>query len=154
VVACAPSLLPLHIGSENSATRVRERLGSARISVLQAGAPPCPARSNRTRHMIERFRRRARHLKRETHALYLAVLDPRTPWYAKVIAAAVVAYALSPFDLIPDFVPVLGYLDDLIIVPLGITLALKLVPDQELLECRQRAQAAAARPISESAPPS
>jgi uncharacterized membrane protein YkvA (DUF1232 family) len=67
--------------------------------------------------VIERLRDRARHLKRETIALYLACRDPRTPWYAKAFAAVVVAYALSPFDLIPDFVPILGYLDDLILVP-------------------------------------
>ena len=68
----------------------------------------------------DQLKDRARVLKRDTLALYLAAGDPRTPWYAKLVAAAVVAYALSPLDLIPDFIPVLGYLDDLIIVPLGI----------------------------------
>ena len=91
---------------------------------------------------IEMLRRKARVLKRDTLALYLAVRDPRTPWYAKAVAAAVVAYALSPFDLIPDFIPVLGYLDDLIVVPLGITLALKLIPEPVIADCRARASAA------------
>lgn len=80
------------------------------------------------------------HLKTETFALYLAARDPRTPWYAKVVVVGVVAYAFSPIDLIPDFIPVLGYLDDLILVPLGIYLAVKLVPPAVLLDCRARAQ--------------
>ena len=87
-------------------------------------------------------------LKRETYALYLAVRDPRTPWYAKAVAAAVVAYALSPLDLIPDFIPVIGYLDDLIVVPLGIALALKLIPEPVMRECRQRAEAGGVPPLS------
>jgi len=81
-----------------------------------------------------------RHLKAETFALYLAARDSRTPWYAKLLVAGIVAYALSPIDLIPDFVPVLGYLDDLILIPIGIALAIKLVPPQVLAECRARAQ--------------
>jgi len=68
--------------------------------------------------LVQTLKARARELKRETHVLYLAVKDPRTPWYAKAVAGAVVAYALSPIDLIPDFIPVIGYLDDLIVVPL------------------------------------
>ena len=76
--------------------------------------------------MIDRLRQRARSLKRETYALYLAVRDPRTPWYARVLGVLVVGYALSPIDLIPDFIPVLGYLDDLLLVPLGIAVVLKL----------------------------
>jgi uncharacterized membrane protein YkvA (DUF1232 family) len=76
------------------------------------------------------------------------VRDPRTPWYARAVAAAVVAYALSPIDLIPDFVPVLGYVDDLIIVPLGIAFALKLVPPHVMAECREQARAVEDRPIS------
>lgn len=98
--------------------------------------------------VLETFRRKARALKQDTLTLYLVVRDPRTPWYAKAVAAAVVAYALSPFDLIPDFIPVLGYLDDLIVVPLGITLALKLVPEHIIADCRERASAAAGRPTS------
>ena len=89
---------------------------------------------------VERWKRRASRIKLETYALYLAYKDPRTPWYSKVFAACVVAYALSPIDLIPDFVPVLGYLDDLILIPLGVTLALKMIPRQVLDECRERAR--------------
>ena len=90
--------------------------------------------------MLEKLKQRARHLKAETFALYLAARDPRTPWYAKLLVAGIVAYAFSPIDLIPDFVPVLGYLDDLILIPLGIALAIKLVPHFVLAECRIRAQ--------------
>ncbi len=82
----------------------------------------------------------ARQLKRDTYALYLAARDPRTPWYAKAVAALVAAYAFSPIDLIPDFIPVLGYLDDVILVPLGIYLALKMVPPDVMAECRARAE--------------
>ncbi len=83
--------------------------------------------------------------------MYLACRDPRTPWYAKVFAGAVVAYALSPIDLIPDFIPVVGYLDDLILVPLGIALAVKMIPDAVLVDCRARAQAASERPTDRRA---
>ncbi len=93
-------------------------------------------------------RAQAERLKRDAYALYFVARDPRTPWYARALAAAVVAYALSPFDLIPDFVPVLGYLDDLVIVPLGIALVLRLVPRAVLDDCRVRAQRAADRPVS------
>ncbi len=89
---------------------------------------------------ISRLKRRADHLKAETFALYLAARDPRTPWYAKLLVAGIVAYALSPIDLIPDFVPVLGYLDDLILIPIGIAVAIKLIPPQVLTECRVRAR--------------
>jgi len=82
---------------------------------------------------------RIRALQHETYALYLAGRDPRTPWYAKVLIAGVVAYAVSPIDLIPDFIPVLGYLDDLVLVPLGIVVAIRMIPPQVLAECRQRA---------------
>jgi uncharacterized membrane protein YkvA (DUF1232 family) len=90
--------------------------------------------------LLERLKQRARHLKAETFALYLAARDPRTPWYAKLLVAGIVAYAFSTIDLIPDFVPVLGYLDDLILIPLGITLAMKMVPPTVLAECRARAK--------------
>ncbi|BAY47329.1 hypothetical protein SAMD00079811_49470 [Scytonema sp. HK-05] len=83
----------------------------------------------------------AKKLKKETYAIYLASKDTRMPWYAKLLAAIVVAYAVSPIDLIPDFVPILGYLDDLILVPLGIWLVLKMIPPSVLAECRQRAEA-------------
>ena len=85
---------------------------------------------------------RAKELKREVYALYLAYRDPRTPWYAKALAAIILGYALSPIDLIPDFIPLLGYLDDLVIVPAGIALLIKLIPPEVLQECRERAQAA------------
>jgi uncharacterized membrane protein YkvA (DUF1232 family) len=87
----------------------------------------------------DRLRQLARAVKRDVHALYLAAGDPRVPWYAKVAAVAVVAYALSPIDLIPDFIPVIGYLDDVVIVPAGILLAVKLVPAQLMREFRLRA---------------
>jgi len=90
--------------------------------------------------LLTELKQRVRHLKAETFALYLAARDSRTPWYAKLLVAGIVAYALSPIDLIPDFVPVLGYLDDLILIPIGIALAIKLVPPQVLAECRARAQ--------------
>ena len=70
----------------------------------------------------------ARSIKRDTHAVYLAARDPRTPWYAKALALLIAAYALSPIDLIPDFIPVLGYLDELILLPLGLMLVVRMVP--------------------------
>jgi len=78
--------------------------------------------------LISKLKAFAKKLKQNLFVLYLSYKDPRIPWYAKLLAMLIVAYALSPIDLIPDFIPVLGYLDDLIIVPLGITLALKLIP--------------------------
>lgn len=83
---------------------------------------------------------RARQLQAEVLALYLAYRDPRVPWYAKVVAACVVGYAFSPIDLIPDFIPVLGYLDDLILIPLGSALALRMIPPEVMTECRERAR--------------
>ena len=91
--------------------------------------------------MFRSARQWARRIKRDTYALYLAARDRRTPWYAKLFAACVVAYAFSPIDLIPDFIPVLGYLDDVIIVPLGIVLALKMIPADVMAECRAAAEA-------------
>ena len=90
--------------------------------------------------MIDTWKRRARQLKAETYALYLAYRDRRTPWYARLFAACVVAYAFSPIDLIPDFIPVLGYLDDLILIPLGIALALRMIPPQVMADSRLKAQ--------------
>lgn len=90
--------------------------------------------------LTTRARQWARRIKRDTFALYLAVKDPRTPWYARVFAMCVVAYAFSPIDLVPDFIPVLGYLDDVIIVPLGIVLAMKLIPADVMAECRAAAE--------------
>ena len=85
------------------------------------------------------WKERTRVLKAETYAVCLACRDPRTPWYARLLAACVVAYAFSPIDLIPDFVPVLGYLDDLILIPLGIAVVLKTIPPEVMAECRDRA---------------
>jgi uncharacterized membrane protein YkvA (DUF1232 family) len=90
--------------------------------------------------VLEGWKQRARLLKQETYAIYLALRDPRVPWYARLLAACVVGYAFSPIDLIPDFVPVLGYLDDLVVVPLGIALALKLIPAEVMTECRAQAR--------------
>ena len=89
---------------------------------------------------IEAWKTRARQLKLETYAIYLAYKDPRTPWYARIFAACVVGYAFSPIDLIPDPIPILGYLDDLVLVPLGVALALKMIPQAVLAECREKAQ--------------
>jgi uncharacterized membrane protein YkvA (DUF1232 family) len=91
---------------------------------------------------IERWKQRVKLLKAETYALYLAYRDPRVPWYSKAFAALVVGYAFSPIDLIPDFIPILGYLDDLILVPIGITIALKMIPDEIMEECRVNAREA------------
>src|SRR3984893_12188494 len=90
----------------------------------------------------------ARRLIRDVHAAYLAARDPRVPWYARVLAIAVAGYALSPIDLIPDFIPVVGYLDDLIIVPLGIWLVVSLIPDEIMVEYRAIANEAAQRAVS------
>ncbi len=89
--------------------------------------------------MADRLRHRADRLKSQTYALYIVAGDPRTPLAAKVIAGAVVAYAVSPIDLIPDFIPVLGYLDDLVVLPFGVWLAFRLVPHDLLAEARAHA---------------
>ena len=93
----------------------------------------------------------ARRVKRDAHALYLAARDSRAPWYAKVLAWCVAGYALSPIDLIPDFVPVLGYLNDLIIVPLGIFAVTRLIPEDLMTEHRRTATFALERPTSRTA---
>ena len=92
----------------------------------------------------------ARTLTRDVHAVYLAARDPRVPWYAKALAVAVAGYALSPIDLIPDFIPVLGYLDDLVIVPLGVWLVVSLIPTDVMAEYRQLAAASGRRPVSKA----
>lgn len=89
--------------------------------------------------ILKKLKNKAIEMKRNIFVLFLAYKDPRVPWYAKLLAALVVAYAFSPIDLIPDFIPILGYLDDLIIVPLGIALALKMIPEPVITECRVRA---------------
>jgi len=101
--------------------------------------------------VFERWQHWARATRRDAHALYLAARDPRVPWYAKALAIAVAAYALSPIDLIPDFVPLLGFLDDVIIVPAGIALVIKLIPQRVMVEHRAIAAAALDRPVSRAA---
>ena len=102
--------------------------------------------TNRLYHVLMKmtstrsWREKARQLRTEVYVLYLAFRDKRVPWYAKAFVALIVAYALSPIDLIPDFIPVLGYLDDLVLIPAGIYLALKMIPREVLEECRQRAR--------------
>ena len=90
----------------------------------------------------------AKGLRRDVVALWIAARDPRVPWHAKALAGAVAAYALSPIDLIPDFIPVVGYLDDLIIIPAGIWLVVRLIPSALMLEFREEATRRAERPTS------
>jgi uncharacterized membrane protein YkvA (DUF1232 family) len=89
---------------------------------------------------IEEWKQRANQLKIEIYAIYLAYKDPRVPWYVRIFAACVVGYAFSPIDLIPDPIPILGYLDDLFLIPLGVMLALKMIPKEVMIECRERSQ--------------
>ena len=96
--------------------------------------------------MLEGWRRRARDLKREVYALYFACRDPRVPWYAKVLAAGIVGYAFSPIDLIPDFIPVLGYLDDLVLIPLGVMAVRAMIPAAVLAECHERVKRMEGKP--------
>ncbi len=89
---------------------------------------------------MEKIKQWARNLKKKLVIVHLASKDSRTPWYAKALIFLIIAYALSPIDLIPDFIPILGYLDDLLIVPVGLYFALKLVPEEVLAEARQNAE--------------
>ncbi|WP_414476273.1 YkvA family protein [Microvirga sp. M2] len=98
-----------------------------------------------------RLKNWARAIKKDVVALYIAARDPRVPWHVKLAAAAIAAYALSPIDLIPDFIPVLGYLDDVIIVPLGILLVLRMIPDALMAEFREEAQRLSERPVGRAA---
>ncbi len=100
--------------------------------------------------MLKKAKAWAMALKRDITALWLAARDPRVPLAAKLVAGAVAAYALSPVDLIPDFIPVLGYLDDLILVPIGIVIAIRLVPPGLMAEFRQAAEQRSSRPVSRS----
>jgi len=106
-------------------------------------APEHPARPT--------LRQRARLLKRDVLAIYLAARDPRTPWYARLLAVLIAGYALSPIDLIPDFIPVLGYLDDVILLPAGILLVRRMIPEALLAEHRAEAERIAERPTSRTA---
>ena len=99
--------------------------------------------------MLERIKTWAKSLKRDVVALWIAARSPRTPMAAKIVAGAVAAYALSPIDLIPDFIPILGYLDDIVIVPLGIALAVRLIPPALMAEFRAEA-VSTARPINKT----
>lgn len=96
------------------------------------------------------LRERAHALRIDTHAVWLAARDPRVPWYAKLLGLIVTGYALSPIDLIPDFIPILGLLDDLILIPAGIWLMIRLIPDGVYAECRVAAEAASHRPVSKT----
>jgi uncharacterized membrane protein YkvA (DUF1232 family) len=100
------------------------------------------------RNWRETWTARLRALKRESLVVYYAARDPRLPWHVRLLALAVAAYALSPIDLIPDFIPVLGYLDDLILVPLGVALVVKVTPPDVLADAREQAARTAQRPIS------
>ena len=101
--------------------------------------------------MIGTLRAWARDLKRDVVAVYFVARHPDTPWAARLLALAVAPYALSPIDLIPDFVPVLGYLDDLLLVPLGLLLVIRLTPESVLAACRARAETVLERPRSKAA---
>lgn len=90
--------------------------------------------------LLSALKQFAHNLKQEIFALYFAARHPQTPWYAKLLIVVVVAYAFSPIDLIPDFIPILGYLDDLVLLPMGIALAIKMIPEQVLPECRMQAK--------------
>ena len=93
-------------------------------------------------NVFQTWKRRAKQLELETYTVYLAYRDPRVPWYARIFAACVVAYAFSPIDLIPDPIPIVGYLDDLVLVPLGIALVIKMIPPAVWAECHEKAQQA------------
>jgi len=97
---------------------------------------------------VASLRKWAKSLKQQTLVVYFAARDPRTPWFVRMIALFVAAYALSPIDLVPDFIPVLGYLDDLIFIPLGLALVVRLTPAEVMLSARQQAQTASDRPVS------
>ena len=91
--------------------------------------------------LIACWKRKAKLLEVKTYTLYFAYKDPRVHWYAKAFAACIVAYAFSPIDLIPDFIPILGYLDDIVLIPLGLALALKMIPKEVIKECEEKAKA-------------
>jgi uncharacterized membrane protein YkvA (DUF1232 family) len=101
--------------------------------------------------LISNAKQWARAIKRDVHAVWLAARDPRTPWFAKALALVVAAYAVSPIDLIPDFIPVLGYMDDIVIVPLGIMLVVRLIPPEVMNEHRETAAKTTGRPVSRMA---
>ena len=99
-----------------------------------------PMKTEKSLSIIQKLKTWAKNLKKQLLVLYLAYRDERVPWYAKLFTMLVVAYAFSPIDLIPDFIPILGYLDDIILVPLGISLALKLIPKEVLEDCKKKVE--------------
>jgi uncharacterized membrane protein YkvA (DUF1232 family) len=98
--------------------------------------------------LLATLKKRARSLQRDTLAVWFAAKDKRTPWYARALAVLVTAYALSPIDLVPDFIPVLGYLDDLVLIPAGIALTLKLIPVEVIADARLKSDASLAKPAT------
>lgn len=100
------------------------------------------------RRLWASVRQQTTRLKRETVALYFAYRDPRCPWFARLVAVIVVAYAFSPIDLIPDFIPVLGYLDDLLLLPLGVYFAIRLIPPQVLADAREKSARLEDKPVN------
>ncbi len=98
--------------------------------------------------VVATLRKWAKDLKQQTLVVYFAARDPRTPWFVRVFALIVAAYALSPIDLIPDFIPMLGYLDDLVLIPLGLALVVRLIPAEVMLSAQQQAQTISDRPVS------
>ena len=98
--------------------------------------------------IIASLRKWAKSLKQQTLVVYFAARDPRTPWPVRLLALVVAAYALSPIDLIPDFIPVLGYLDDLLLIPLGLALVVRLTPPEVLITAREQARTASEKPVS------
>lgn len=98
--------------------------------------------------LIDKFKRRAGDLKREVYAFHFAYRDPRVPWYGKVVLACLLAYAFSPIDLIPDFIPVLGYLDDLVLIPLLVFMALRIIPGPVMKEAREKSISMEQKPRS------
>jgi uncharacterized membrane protein YkvA (DUF1232 family) len=101
--------------------------------------------------MLDRLRTAARRVKQDALTVYFAARDPRTPLLVRLLAVAIAAYALSPIDLIPDFIPVLGFLDDVILLPLGIVLVIRLTPAEVIEASREKARTLASRPVSKSA---
>jgi uncharacterized membrane protein YkvA (DUF1232 family) len=89
---------------------------------------------------IRSWKAKSKQLKNDVYALYLASKHPKTPWYAKALAILIIGYALSPVDLIPDFIPVIGYIDDLLLIPAGISLLIRMIPKEILEECREKAR--------------
>ena len=121
------------------------------LGSIAAETSPTGVAQNTRPSCFASWRGRARSLTQEVLAIYFAARDPRTPWYAKALAFCVAGYALSPIDLIPDFVPVIGYLDDLVIVPLGMLAVLRLIPPEVIAENRAAAALCAERPVSRTA---